>query len=363
MKKLVAVCLAAIMVLSLGACASKPAAEAAAPAEAAPAAEAPAEAAPAAEEVAAPAEASSDGDLGELAIVAMALGMPYFEAIGKGASEYAAANGYNVTFTGPASVDAAAQANVMQDLISKGVSAIAVSPVDDVSLASVIKEAQDAGINVITYDLDMKNPEDREYYVAPLDNVAMAKHMLDVMAELVGNEGQIAILAGTVTSTVENERIEVMKSYGAETYPNIEIVAVAEGHDDMQTSIEAATNLMTAYPDLKGIISNSSVGTPAAGQAVTTAGKVGDIKVSGFATPNSCKDLVHSGAIQSVQLWDNIYFGQIVVQTLADIRSGKEIKEGYKFDNFPKAYVTGDNVIMIGETLDFTAENIDEFDF
>ena len=358
MRKLLALILALVMVFSLVACVNK---EEAPVAKEETKTEAPKEEAKEESKEEAPVEESDE--LGEIAIVAMAMGMPYFEAIEKGALAYAEANGYNVTFTGPASPDAAAQANIIQDLISKGVSAIAVSPVDDVSLASTLEEARNAGIRVITYDLDMADPSTREFYVAPLDNIAMAEHMAEVMAELVGGKGQVAILAGTVTSSVENQRIEVMQELYAEKYPDIEVVAVAEGHDDMQLSLEAATNLMTAYPELAGIIANSSVAVPASGQAVTTAGKVGDVKVCGLATPNDCKDLVHSGAIQAVQLWDNIYFGEVVVQTLVDLLNGVEISEGYTFPNFPKAYVTATNEINIGETLDFTAENIDNYNF
>lgn len=210
---------------------------------------------------------TSNEDLGEMAIVAMALGMPYFEAIESGALAYAQEHGYNVTFTGPASVDAAAQANIIKDLINKGVAAIAVSPVDSVSLASVMKEAMDAGIRVITYDLDLDDASARELYVCSCDNIPMAEHMAEVMAELIDGKGKVAILAGTVTSSIENARIERMQEYYAENYPEIEVVAVAEGHDDMQLSLEAATNLLTAYPDLAGIIANSSVAVPAAGQA------------------------------------------------------------------------------------------------
>ena len=302
-------------------------------------------------------------ETGEMAIVAMALGMPYFEAIETGALAYAKEHGYNVTFTGPASVDAASQTNVIEDLISKGVAAIAVSPVDDVSLASVMRKAADAGIRVITYDLDLADPTAREYYVCSCDNLPMAEHMAEVMANLIGGKGKVAIEAGTVTSSIENARIERIKEYYAEKYPEIEVVAVAEGHDDMQLSLEAASNLLVAYPDLDGIIANSSVSVPAAGQAVQMAGKNGEVKVIGLSTPMDCNALVHSGAIQAVQLWDNIYFGEVVVQTMADLLNGVEISEGYKFENFPKAYVTADNVIMLGETLDFTEENIDNYNF
>ena len=307
--------------------------------------------------------AMAEEELGEMAIVAMAMGMPYFEAIETGALAYAEEHGYNVTFTGPASCDAAAQANVIKDLISKGVAAIAVSPVDDTSLVSVLNEAAEAGIRVITYDLDVADPAAREFYVCSCDNLPMAEHMAEVMAELVEGKGKVAILAGTVTSSIENARITRMQEYYAEKYPEIEVVDVAEGHDDMQQSLEAATNLMTKYPDLAGIIANSSVAVPAAGQAALQAGRAGEVKVIGLSTPAACADLVHANAIQAVQLWDNIYFGQVVVQTMADLLSGKEISEGYTFEQFPKAYVTADNFVMIGETLDFTEENIDNYNF
>jgi hypothetical protein len=156
--------------------------------------------------------------------------------------------------------------------------------------------------------------------------------------------------------------IEEMKKYVAEKYPNVKIVTVETGEDDMQKSIEAATNMLTAYPNLKGIICNSSVAVPGAGQAVLTKGKQGKVMVSGLSTPNQCKDLVGKNAIQSLQLWDTGEMGALAVQAMADLLSGKKIQEGYKFENFPNATVTG-TTIMQNNNLDFTKDNIDKYNF
>jgi ABC-type sugar transport system substrate-binding protein len=294
MKKFISIVISVVMLAVLaGGCSSPVQEEASEPVaqtpEAAESAPAPVDTTP---EAGSPAPAA-EGEVGELAIVAMAMGMPYFESVRTGAEAYAEEHGYKLTFTGPASVDAAAQANVIQDLITKGVSAIAVSPIDSSSLEPVMKQASDAGIVVLTYDLDVDNEEFRSFYVNPLDNLAMARHMVDVMAGLMGEEGEVAILTGTVSNTVENERVAEMEKYLPATYPNMTLVTVETGEDDMQKSIEVATNMLTAYPELKGIICNSSVAVPGAGQAVLTAGKAGTVMVSGLSTPNECKDLVH----------------------------------------------------------------------
>ncbi len=63
-----------------------------------------------------------------------------------------------------------------------------------------------------------------------------------------------------------------------------------------------------------------------------------------------------------MQLWDTGEMGALAVQTMVDLINGATIDENYKFEDFPKAYVEG-TVIMQNHELDFTADNIDDYDF
>ena len=53
-------------------------------------------------------------------------------------------------------------------------------------------------------------------------------------------------------------------------HPNIELVEVVYGDDDDQTSFDKTAALLQTYPDLKGIISPTTVGIAAAARYLST---------------------------------------------------------------------------------------------
>ena len=112
MKKIIALLLAVIMVLGLVACGAKQ--EAAAP-EATP------EAAP---------EAAPAKDKPTIAFVPKVIGQAWWDYVQTGVEAWAKETGYDVIYKGPAEVDAAAQVQIMTDLVNQGVDILCFSPND-----------------------------------------------------------------------------------------------------------------------------------------------------------------------------------------------------------------------------------------
>ncbi len=75
------------------------------------------------------------------------------------------------------------------------------------------------------------------------------------------------MLSATPTSTNQNIWIEEMKKV-LPKYPSVNLVTVAYGDDLSDKSYREAVGLLKSYPDLKVIVSPSSVGIVAAAQAV-----------------------------------------------------------------------------------------------
>ena len=297
-----------------------------------------------------------------IALSFVVAGIPYGESCKTGGQKEADKLGVDFSFIAPATSDVAQQANQIQDLISKGVNGIGICALDPTAVSSVVKQASSAGIKVVGWDAGIS--DENYIYVVPTENLPCADHMVDIMAKLIGNKGEIAILTGITGNVVLNERIDRMKVYVAEKYPDMKIVAVESGEDDAQKSMVVATNLMTAYPNLKGIIANSSASVPGAGQAVAQAGKAGKVMVCGLSTPNQVKDLVHSGAIQCATLWSTEDLGGATVKVLYDLINGVEYKEGDALQDFPSyIYYADGNVVRSSEPLDFTKDNIDQYNF
>ncbi|MCW2515468.1 MAG: sugar transporter substrate-binding protein, partial [Mycobacterium sp.] len=126
--------------------------------------------------------ASSSAEAGgkiKVAFVPKLQGSPYFEAMDTGAKQAAADLG-NVEwlYQGPTSADAAAQAQIVRSFIQQKVDVLVVAPNDPDSMAPLMKQAQDAGIKVLTADTDAPNSV-REAFV----NQATAEGIGNTTAE------------------------------------------------------------------------------------------------------------------------------------------------------------------------------------
>ncbi|MDR7488713.1 MAG: substrate-binding domain-containing protein, partial [Armatimonadota bacterium] len=84
------------------------------------------------------------------AVVPKAINNPFFNQVRDGCME--AAKRLNVTceFTGPEQTEIAPQIRVLEALVARKVSGLAISPVDGKSVVPVIKKAMAGGIPVIT---------------------------------------------------------------------------------------------------------------------------------------------------------------------------------------------------------------------
>ncbi|WP_185937005.1 substrate-binding domain-containing protein, partial [Acinetobacter baumannii] len=89
----------------------------------------------------------------------------------------------------------------------------------------------------------------------------------DALQALNVEKGEVAVLSATPTSTNQNIWIEEMKNVLPQ-YPSVQLVTVAYGDDLSDKSYREAVGLLKSYPDLKVIVSPSSVGIVAAAQAV-----------------------------------------------------------------------------------------------
>jgi rhamnose transport system substrate-binding protein len=255
-------------------------------------------------------------------LVAKSLGNGFFVAVDKGAQEAAKAIGnVQVIFTGPTSTTAEGQIEVIQALIAQHVDAIAISANDPDALVPVCKRALARGIKVISYDSAVGDAG-RIVHVAPSSD-ALIGAALDQLAAsaLPGGKGKIGIVSATPTSTNQNAWIAVMKQE-LPKYPGLDLVAITYGNDLADDSYREATALLQKYPDLKVIVSPSSVGIVASAKAVEDAKKVGRVYVTGLGLPSECAGHVMSGAMKSFAIWNPIDLGYATIEVAVDLVKG-----------------------------------------
>lgn len=298
-----------------------------------------------------------------IAIVVKALGIGFFEAAAKGAEEAAKELGdVEIIYTGPTDTTAEGQIEVINSLIAQKVDAIAVSANDTDALVPTLQKAMERGITVISWDSGVAK-DGRMMHLNPSSSALIGNTIIKLAADHLPEGGDVAILSATTTSTNQNVWIEEAKKV-LPNYPGINIVATVYGDDLADKSYRETQGLLQTYPNLKAIIAPTSVGIVAAAQAVTDAGKIGQVNVTGLGLPSEMAGHVKSGASQSFAIWNPIdlgYSATMIAYHLskgdAKAEPGAEISIGrmgsVKLDENGEA--------AMADPFTYDASNIDQF--
>lgn len=292
-------------------------------------------------------------------------GISYFTSCAKGAEEAATELGnVNLIYDGPTDGDARKQAEMIEQWIIDDVDAICVAPNAPDVVAAAMKEAQAAGIHVLTWDADGTS-DSRSFFVNQATPESIAHGMVNTMITDVGGpdvEGDVVIISSDATSDNQNSWIEVMKPALEESKLNL--VTIKYPGENASNALGDAQDVLRKYPDLKGIFGISSVAFPGAAEAVEQQKRVGEVMVTGLSTPGDMKEFVKKGTVKSLVLWNTIDLGYLTIHAAEAMCTG-QLKTGdqtFEAGRLGELQIDGDN-ILLGDIMVFNAENIDDYDF
>ena len=286
-----------------------------------------------------------------------------------GVNEYAEAHPENTIYQrGTPEIDATLQAQLVQDLIAQGVDAICVVPVDPESLEPVLEQARAAGIVVIAHEgASLVNVD---YDIEAFNNAAYGAFIMENLAQAMGGEGVYTTMVAHVTNASHNEWADGGVAYAQENYPNMTLLEAeprVESEDNGDVAYNVAKELFNKYPELKGIMGTSSFDAPGVARAIEELGLTGKVFTSGTGMPADNAELLKSGAVQSLTLWDPALAGQAMIALAEKLLAGEEITtpldlgvEGYTALQFRE----GSETVLEGEGwMVITAENVDSLGF
>jgi len=155
----------------------------------------------------------------------------------------------NVQWRTPKFESALGQEERILNAIEERTHAIIVSCSDDSILTSAINAAVDSGIAVMTFDSDAPNSKRFAFY-GPNDE-EIGENVMNELAKLIGEEGQIAILGGNKSGpNIQNRVKGVLKA--AKNYSNINIVGEFYHPENADEAAQEVLRVNALYPDLKG---------------------------------------------------------------------------------------------------------------
>ena len=293
------------------------------------------------------------------------LNNPYFDIAATGAESAVGELKGKLNVVGPSEASASSQVSYINTLTQQGAEVILTSANDPNAICSALDQARSGGAKVVTFDSDT-NPECRDLFISQATSDGIAQSQIDLIAEQIGGSGQVAILSATANATNQNAWIEVMKTYAAEKYPDIEIVATVYGDDEDEKSFQETQGLLQTYPELKGIVSPTTVGISAAARYLSGSEYKGKVMLTGLGTPNQMREFVKDGTVTAFALWNPEELGYLAAFAGGALAAGQITgAEGETFTagDLGEYTVEADGVVVLGEPTVFDADNIDDFDF
>jgi ribose transport system substrate-binding protein len=248
---------------------------------------------------------------------------PYFLPVYQGFADAGQKHGVLTELDAPPRFDVALQAKLIEDLIARGVSGIAISAVDDAGLVSVIHEAAQAGIKVITVDAPAPSSEALTYIGTNNENSGFEAGKR--MAATMGGQGSLAILRGGKGAANLDLRTEGFKRGLAEAGGGIEVVGVVEESGELSQSVSAVESLLAERPRLRAIFCVSAEGAPAAAAVVKRRLLSGKVLIAGYDDLEDTIKGIRDGSVAFCVVQNAYKMGWLSVERLLDAAEGRAI--------------------------------------
>ncbi len=297
-------------------------------------------------------------------LVVKNLGNSYFDACRDGALEAAKAiGGMEIIYTAPTKPTAEDQIAVLDSLLAQKVDGIIVAADDANALVPFGKKAAQRGIKVISFDSAIA-PGGRLVHLAASSTDLIGAKQVQMIAKTLKNEGEVAILSASSTMTNQNSWIAAMKEeWKKPEYAKMPLVATVYGDDQDDKSYREMQALVKAHPNLKGVISPTTIGIRAGAKAIMDGGLAGKVYITGLGLPSEMKDAVLKGACDSFAIWNPVDYGYSATMIMADILGGAATAPGsiLKIGRKGETKVGPDGEAVMGEPFTFDKANVEQY--
>ena len=297
---------------------------------------------------------------------------PYEVLADKGGEKALTELGGKVVVSSGTQDTAAAQIPSIQAAIQAHANAIVIAGNDPSALCPTLNQAASAGIAIVSFDSDIScGTSPNHLFINQANTEQVGTSEVDLLAKEIGGKGQIAILSAAASATNQNAWIGYMKQELTK-YPNMQLVSTVYGNDDPATSLTVLQGLLSAYPNLRGIISPTTVGISTAAQYLDThKSLLAHLTLTGLGLPSQMRTYVEDGTVAEFELWNPSNLGYLAGYAAASLASGSaSLQTGSTFSGgslgtytvLAPAAGTGPSVVLGPPTV-FDKSNIANFNF
>jgi ribose transport system substrate-binding protein len=250
------------------------------------------------------------------------LNNPFFVALRAGAEAEAAARGVKL-LTVDAQNDPTKQIASVEDLIERKVRVILLNPTDSDADANVVKQAQAAGIPVISLDRSVNGAEVSSHIAS--DNVAGGKMAAEFLLQKIGGKGNVVELQGIPGSSAARERGAGFHSV-IDSNPNVKLVASQPADFDRAKGLFVMENILQANKNIQGVFAHNDEMALGAQKAVEAAG-LKNVAIVGFDATADAVAAVKEGKLAATVQQKPDLMGKMGVDAAVQLIAGQQIQK------------------------------------
>jgi ribose transport system substrate-binding protein len=237
-----------------------------------------------------------------------------------------------------------AQVQAVESFVTQKVDLIVIAPADSKAMVAPIAKAVKAGITVINFDVALDQAGQKKAgidlaFVGP-DNRAGARLAGDALAKALGPGAKVVIIEGNPGA--DNAQQRKAGFMDAATAGKLNVVASRTAMWETEEANKVFTTILTANPDIKGVMAANDSMALGIVKAIDAAGKSAQIKVVGFDNIPAIRPLVKQGKVLATV----DQFGSQMAANAIDLglKSMKEKKALKGWVKTPVELVTAQNV-------------------
>lgn len=255
----------------------------------------------------------------------------FWQAVKLGSEKAATELGADITFEGPeneSQVDK--QIEMLTAALDKKPAAICFAALDSQAATPLLERAKAANIPIIGFDSGVDS--DIPVTTAATDNIAAAGEAAKKLAGLIGDAGEVAVIAHDQTSRTGIDRVKGFTDEITKNHPNITIVDTQYGGGDQLKSTDLAKAIIQSNPNLKGFFGANEGSAIGVLNGVKESGAEGRITVIGYDSGKQQIDAIKAGTEAGAITQDPIGIGYKCVESAL---------KAIKGETLPKSIDTG----------------------
>ncbi len=275
-----------------------------------------------------------------IAVIPKGSVLHFWKSIHAGAAKAAAEEKIKLIWDAPQKDDdRQAQIQMVQNMMSRQVSAIVLVPQDSRALQAPVQQAKKRKIPVVIVNSGLEG-NDYESFVAT-DNFHAGEMGAQELTRILGGKGKVTVLryfeGSDSTTKRENGFVAQIKKTPGMTLIDPVIYAGV----GVEKAFQAAQNILNRNPDINGFFCPAETVCQGILRALQTIKKVGTVKFVGFDASDAMKESLRKQEVQALIVQSPFQQGYIGFKTAAKVLRGEKVEKRIEI---PVLVVTKENL-------------------